>query len=63
VQKSVPQKTALSANIALALLVTSKVLTGHVRGLEGKLQSANAEKNMQNLLHVGHLMLQTYSLC
>ncbi|KAG9762722.1 HEAT repeat protein-like protein, partial [Aureobasidium melanogenum] len=51
VQKSVVQKTALSANIALALLVTCKVLTGQVKGLEGKLQSANAEKNMQNLLH------------
>lgn len=52
VQKSVVQKTALSANVALALLVTCKVLTGQVNGLEGKLQSANAEKNMQNLLHV-----------
>ncbi|TIA62932.1 ARM repeat-containing protein [Aureobasidium pullulans] len=51
VQKSVAQKAALSANIALALLVTCKVLTGQVRGLDGKLQSANAEKNMQNLLH------------
>ncbi|KAG9830526.1 HEAT repeat protein-like protein, partial [Aureobasidium melanogenum] len=51
VQKSVVQKTALSANVALALLVTCKVLTRQVKGLEGKLQSANAEKNMQNLLH------------
>ena len=58
VQKSVAQKTALSANIALALLVTCKVLTGHVKGLDGKLQSANAEKNMQNLLHVSLLMFQ-----
>jgi hypothetical protein len=52
VQKSTAQKAALSANVALALLITSKVLTGQVKGLEGKLQSANAEKNIQNILHV-----------
>ena len=60
VQKSVAQKAALSANIALALLVTCKVLTGQVRGLDGKLQSANAEKNMQNLLHVSMLTILSY---
>lgn len=56
-QKDSFQKQALTANVATALLISTKVLNGETSAAAGKLQSANAEKALQSMLHASTPLL------
>ncbi|KXT12929.1 hypothetical protein AC579_4118 [Pseudocercospora musae] len=46
------RKVAITANVALALLMTLRVATGDAGSLEGELKNMKAEQSIQSLLHV-----------
>lgn len=50
-QKDPAQKAALTANIALALLITLKVANGEASSPATNIQSATVEKTLQDMLH------------
>lgn len=51
-QKETPQKAALAANIALAILAAVRVAGPGVNNPSGSVRSATAEKALQDMLHV-----------
>ncbi|OQN95971.1 hypothetical protein B0A48_17914 [Cryoendolithus antarcticus] len=51
-QKDPARKAAITVNIALALYLSLRVTTGDTGSTKGSLQSAQAEKVLQDILHV-----------
>jgi hypothetical protein len=51
-QKDPARRSAITVNIALALLATCKVATGEVGSAKGELKHQTTENGLQNLLHL-----------
>jgi len=51
-QKDPARRSAVTVNVAAAMLLTVKVLVGQSTSPAGSFQSATAEKALQSILHV-----------
>lgn len=50
-QKDLARKSAITANVTLALTMALRVATGDLGSVRGELRNMNAEKGLQSLLH------------